>query len=316
MPGSSILLISLKQELTSKSISLFYCGMTILEHCKNATWQYERINGMILDPIFYDDDGSVPPGKGCGRHFAPARITSHHHHTGYLLQEYKMRRDFKILNPRVVKQIRRMVEKNHSPTVEVRKSCVSGRGVFALAPVYDEMLPMVACLYPGIYTPGMPFVDSVDSGNEYLADLIPPSGVPLERNEYIMNLQIMGGYIDGASLVGNNNRRLDANPSACGHLVNHDSSTANTCFISFAWDHIFVGSIEANQCELPNETRSDDSPWYFDGHIQRIKRFDNPCASVCGGAIVISKKVDVGDELLLDYRLKKPYPAWAKEWYI
>jgi hypothetical protein len=78
-------------------------------------------------------------------------------------------------------------------------------------------------------------------------------------------------------------------------------------------------TINNNLFALPNDLRKDGSPWYFDGIIQRIQIFENsdkePLPSVCGGAIVISKPLDSGDELLLDYGLRKPYASWAKDWY-
>lgn len=33
----------------------------------------------------------------------------------------------------------------------------------------------------------------------------------------------------------------------------------------------------------------------------------------CGGAIVVAKPVEEGEELFLDYNLNKPYPSWAQE---
>jgi hypothetical protein len=225
------------------------------------------------------------------------------------------------LNQRLAKQVRHLVEKSRYPSVEVQTSCLSGagRGVFSRQSVSDEMLPMVACLYPGIYTPGMPYVNSAEIGNEYLADQIPPSQIPFEDNEYIMNLQDTGGYVDGSSLEDCNGQRLDTNPSACGHFINHDACNANTYFVSFAWDHLLVGFDLQQDGALPNDVRRDGSPWYFDGTDQSIHRFEHsdkePLPSVCGGAIVISKPLDSGDELLLDYGLRKPYPSWAKDWY-
>jgi hypothetical protein len=118
------------------------------------------------------------------------------------------------LNQRLAKQVRHLLEKSRYPSVEVKKSCLSGagRGVFSRLSVSDEMLPMVACLYPGIYTPGIPYVDSAEIGNHYLADQIPPSQIPFENNEYIVNLQDTGGYVDGSSLEDCNGRRLDTIP--------------------------------------------------------------------------------------------------------
>ena len=56
------------------------------------------------------------------------------------------------------------------------------------------------CLYPGVYTPGIPI--HAMGRAEYLASLSPPSnyGTDIELNSYIMNVD-SGGYIDGAALT-------------------------------------------------------------------------------------------------------------------
>lgn len=75
---------------------------------------------------------------------------------------------------------------------------------------------MVMCLYPGIYSPGIP-IHAVGCA-EYLANQY---GSDIEENAYIMNLTC-GGYIDGRALDSQYDKEaLDSNPSACGHMINH-----------------------------------------------------------------------------------------------
>ena len=99
---------------------------------------------------------------------------------------------------RINDQIRNLLKRNHEPIVEVCNSSISGagNGVFSRQCINDT--PRVMCLYPGIYTPGMPL-----HATKYLANQVPPSfhrgGPGMHENAYIMNLQSCGGYIDGWS---------------------------------------------------------------------------------------------------------------------
>jgi len=153
-----------------------------------------------------------------------------------------------------------------------------------------------------------------------------------------MNLQDVatGGYLDGMSSLEVGGRRLDTNPSACGHLVNHDASRVNTEFVGFSWDDLYLTmnpeiqesatgsdltddyqSTDTKELyELPNEWRRDGSAWYFDGFTQELQRFPEVTSATpglgCGGVIVITKPLKEGDELFLDYKLNKPYPSWAQ----
>lgn len=201
---------------------------------------------------------------------------------------------------------------------------------------------MVMCLYPGIYTPGLPLAACcADDAAEYLANQSPPSNVgsSIDNNAYIMNVTLMGGYIDGCALTSqyNNNKdnMLDTNPSACGHLINHDSVRKNVDVVAFAWDEIITKerrvddnvilnnhlNDESYYYPIPNELRADATPWYYDTLLHKIISFpskeDTPLSHslLCGAAIVLTAPISQGEELLLDYGLKKPYPVWAKEWY-
>ena len=168
---------------------------------------------------------------------------------------------------------------------------------------------------------------------EYLASLSPPSnyGTDIELNAYVMNVD-SGGYIDGAALASQydvgDSTALDVNPSACGHLVNHDAAENNVEVYSFTWEDIITTTTEedaSTQSEfysIPNELRADGTPWYYDTVVDKLVSFEcNDEQSfvsqkmICGVALVLTKPVCQGDELLLDYGLKEPYPFWAKDWY-
>lgn len=126
---------------------------------------------------------------------------------------------------------------------------IRGRGVFSKQSISTEDLPMVMCLYPGIYTPGLPIhmLGAASSCSAvYLANKSPPSnyGTDINDNAYIMNLSC-GGYIDGYALncqrrEVTNNYVLNSNPSACGHLINHHSVRNNVEVHSFVWDDILL----------------------------------------------------------------------------
>ena len=101
----------------------------------------------------------------------------------------------------------------------------------------------------------------------------PPSfqlgkGPSMHENAYIMNLQSCGGYIDGWSIKSQyDGERLDANHSACGHLINHHARRQNTVVYSFSWNEVLehnnqmignmIRGVDEDHFPLPNEMRSD-----------------------------------------------------------
>ena len=209
--------------------------------------------------------------------------------------------------------------------------------MFTKLNVSSNDVPMVMCLYPGIYTPGLPLACCADDA-EYLANQSPPSnaaGSSIDNNAYIMNVTLMGGYIDGCALKSQYNNKenmLDMNPSACGHLINHDSVRKNVDVVTFAWDQLITkrrdNDVTLNNnlddesyYQIPNELRADATPWYYDTSLDEIISFPSrehtPLSHslLCGAAIVLTAPISRGEELLLDYGLKKPYPNWAAKWY-
>ena len=210
---------------------------------------------------------------------------------------------------RIYDQIRNLLKRRHEPLVEVGKSIITGAGdgVFSRHCIDIDHTtndttsttptPTVMCLYPGIYTPAIPpssYYHDERTTTHYLANQVPPSyqhgnGPDMNSNAYILNLQRCGGYIDGWSIQSqyckndNNSReessrRLDINPSACGHLINHHAYDCNTSVFSFSWREVLEQQEQEEECNdddgddqeededdyfpLPNEMRSDGKTTY------------------------------------------------------
>lgn len=223
-------------------------------------------------------------------------------------------------------QVQHLLSRHHKPLVIVQPSSVegAGKGVFASD---DIPAGYAACLYPGVYTPGLPLYTGILHDDcVYLAKEITPSGCPPEHNPYILNLHTFsGGYLDGNALQTaaeaecSRNRELDENPSACAHLVNHNRK-ANVEVISFRWRDILGDGSRENERHfaLPNTLRTDGTPWYLDrSAIVRFptERGRDERISLCGAAFCTRSRIEKGTELFLDYNLKEPVPAWASSWY-
>ena len=223
-----------------------------------------------------------------------------------------------------LRHVRYLIHRNHSPLVEVRPSYIpnAGTGVFVKRPIEKNR---VVCLYPGIYTPGIPKYAAESDETVNLADKESPSGGDIQSNPYILNLNIQGGYIDGSALVGADGRRLDDNPSACGNMINHHSTAANVDWMPIHWNEVLddLGYQDKHEMPPPNEVRTDGSPWYYDGFSEKVVLFpsfvddDESSKTLLYGAAFYAKRdLENGEEILLDYKLKgPPYPAWAEDWY-
>jgi hypothetical protein len=230
------------------------------------------------------------------------------------------------------REIRKLLRKDHIPKIAVASSKIAkdaGDGVF-VARAVPVSTPL--CLYPGIYTPGLPLHVTRDVDDVvYLAnELLPPSGIPYDDNAYILNVTEIGGYIDGLALENKftlergepKTRVLDENPSACAHKINHSSRFVNTDIVPFYWTDVFEGADDddmQNSFHIPNSIRSDGAPWYFDGVDNKLHHFISNdidrCVSLCGVVVVSTENLATGDELLLNYKLKLPVPPWACDWY-
>jgi hypothetical protein len=248
------------------------------------------------------------------------------------------------------------------PFVEVRdhsQIAGAGRGVFAATRIPNQT---AFCLYPGVYTPGLPLhtvgTSSIAAAHDgsaavvYLGKSSPPSLVEFDINAYILNVQSpSGGYLDGLALEytaataddeDNNDetmiRRLDENPNACGHCINHSSTRANAEAVSIDWTDIMsvgreaqneessISKDENDQCYylIPNIVRADKSPWYAvigeeHQHIDigkdaGIVRFTGN-GKCCGAVFCATRDIDPEEEILFNYALFPPLPSWARGWY-
>jgi hypothetical protein len=169
----------------------------------------------------------------------------------------------------------------------------------------------------------------------FMGHLRLPSGVDRDENPYIMNVQTpMGGYIDARALVVRvrtsadeneqpSKRRLDENPSACAHVINHSNSKDNVRVVPFTWSDVLPDYKfgHNDSFDLPNVARRDGAPRYMlipRSEMIFYEKGDTSLFSVhnVSGAVVCAMvDIETDEELLLDYGLRKPLPSWASEWY-
>lgn len=164
----------------------------------------------------------------------------------------------------------------------------------------------------------------------FLGSIKTPSGIPPDQNAYLLNLKSVsiGGYLDGMALgVPHHKQRLDENPSAVGHLINHSANNDNVTVVAIEWDRFVNGSdgLEPVICSigegsnvwypLPNVNRFDGALRYLEGtelvHYPNHESFHG----VYGAALCAKHDIDADDELLLDYMLVQPLPKWAINFY-
>ena len=189
---------------------------------------------------------------------------------------------------------------------------------------------------------------------EFLGHYSTPSGIQMEKNAYILNIQTTaGGYIDGMALEIIEGRhvpireysyshklyhpqlktRMDINPSCCGHMINHSVRRQNVQILPFLWSdviepvHNYRGYThnlapvytKKTLSSLPNMMRQDGAPRYlFNGdvvHYATIADKISRIKKVHGAVIYATKHIGPDQELFLDYKLKKPLPIWASSWY-
>lgn len=140
----------------------------------------------------------------------------------------------------------------------------------------------------------------------FVGGQLTPSGKGAEDNAYILNLQ-GNGYIDGLALTTPEGRQLDGT-HALGHLINH-RRPPNVYVSPFCWSDVDRISEE----DKANIVRCDGSPRCLIGG--RVVLYDATDVTVYGAAICAAKEISLGQELFMDYKLSKPYPKWALDWY-
>jgi hypothetical protein len=202
-----------------------------------------------------------------------------------------------------------------------------------------------------VYDPDNPNGDDV----EFLGHNITPSGISIEQNAYILNIQTPdGGYIDGMALDmidgqhvsireytlshtsfhAQRKTRFDTNPSCCGHLINHSKIYQNVQIYPFLWTDVLI-PIQNNVgyninkkivyhkkdiSSLPNTMRQDGAPRYmFNGDVIRYASINDTISRVervYGAVIYATMNLEPNQELLMDYGLSQsPLPKWAASWY-
>ena len=218
------------------------------------------------------------------------------------------------------KEVLQLLKRSHCPLVRVRGSNLprAGRGVFTEQSVRAGQ---VLCLYPGVYSAGLPTsiaTSSDDRTVHYLGQGKTPSGVPSDINAYCLNLQT-GGYFDGLALQKDDGSRLDENPSACAHFVNHSSTSSNVQVVPIAWQDM-LGSTMAHKPDsdghlfiIPNASRSEGAPWY--AVVDELTVYYSGKEARYGAAFCAQEALGRDEELLLNYGLKHKLPSWAKDWY-
>jgi hypothetical protein len=196
-------------------------------------------------------------------------------------------------------------------TVSSSKIKGAGLGVFARQTIEPEQ---AICLYPGVYSAGLPAVTTCDESVVYLGHLKTPSGVPTDENAYILCLQSVGGYLDGMALI-QDGIKLDENPNACAHLVNHSSVNDNVEIESIVWHEILPNEplFQSDYYHLPNLVRSDQARR---GFLHNETIYYNGDEPNCGAVLLAKRRIQQGEELLLNYKLNLQHnPKWASDWY-
>jgi hypothetical protein len=167
-----------------------------------------------------------------------------------------------------------------------------------------------------VYSAGLPLYINVISEEQavYLGCSTTPSSVNVDENAYILNLVTTPGYLDGLALNNQQGCRLHANPSACGHLINHASKVEpNVKVLSFPWSDIVPRPPKSNHhYTIPNVSRFDRAARFVLNDELVFYTGNEP---TYGAAVFAARDIKQDEELFLDYGLHEPYPTWAKKWY-
>lgn len=133
---------------------------------------------------------------------------------------------------------------SHSLLVQASDAIDAGNGVKLVG--NDVDINQVISLYPGAYFPPPPVWTLMSSDGESLAiksanqfvKKLHNYGNYDKKNEYQMNCNAFGGYIDGYYHINN---KLISNPYCVGHLINHPpkGTKPNVMKKEFLWKNIF-----------------------------------------------------------------------------
>jgi SET domain-containing protein len=113
--------------------------------------------------------------------------------------------------------------------------------------------------------------------------------------------------------------------------VNHrQGEEANVNVLSFYWNHVLKDNFKESDLlyDIPNTVRNDGSAWFLDSRTGEIYYFRESKATkdktdsmnynntipIAGAVFYANKTIKEGQELFLDYKMKPPYPTWARDW--
>eukprot|EP01041_Mallomonas_annulata_P003755 gene3755-7454_t len=185
----------------------------------------------------------------------------------------------------------------------------AGMGIFLNRPIPPRT---IVTLYPGIYYPPCPVWTVASPSGDPVIRL-----TPTIRNEYTINCDNIGGFIDGS--------KGSSSPYAVAHLINHPPKGClpNVVSIDFSWTDFFrhcsslhgahdSEALIAIKQHVSAINSMGEGDWYVDPHTDEVVRLSPDCAPLAGMAFLSTKNIDAGQELLYDYRYG---PGNAPEWY-
>lgn len=193
----------------------------------------------------------------------------------------------------------------------------SNNGVFVQGSVKRGT---ILSLYPGLYYPALPLCAIHNAIGESSLSLINIDYLS-SNNEYIINLNHSGGYLDGKDI---DKTVPTKNPYAIAHMVNHPSSKyyPNVISLDFLWKDVYEMCYHGNKNEFHsfNEFSKHvpncfaNGPWYVDSTTNEIIMINDgtvPC-HLAGLAYMALEDIHDGSELYFDYK----YPASCRpDWY-
>jgi hypothetical protein len=170
------------------------------------------------------------------------------------------------------------------------------------------------------------YIDGVALAVTVLTPNVSSNGIDKERTNYTDDGVVNGDDVnqdgDKVELSRTQERRLDENPSACGHFINH-SPEPNVSVHPFVWKDIFPDYQPGSTYtyDLPNISRTDGGIRYiiYNGSEMIFYDVDEPSFKVdgvCGAVICADTDIAAGKEIMRDYELEEPLPDWAKDWYV
>jgi hypothetical protein len=178
----------------------------------------------------------------------------------------------------------------------------------------------ILALYPGIYYPPLP-ICAVGSADGNFSNSVSDVRHMWQTNEYIIHLNLSGGYLDGKDI------KNQINPFAVAQMVNHPSPSfhPNVISLDFHWEDVYnlcsgqlankniFQSYSQYVSLLPNQFGN--GPWYVDSSTDEVIMINDGAGPPChlaGLAYMALEDIQDGVELFFDYR----YPVNARpSWY-